>query len=197
MQQPSTMLHQLDVETREHHAEVDGYWLDLMAAGVTRDHYRRLLTRLYGFESPLESAFAYTPHLVIADRRERTRSGLLAQDLLALGITPAKLTALPQCQTIAPFNDPGEALGWKYVIERPTQMHGAIKRNLVTRVDDVANACRYLSAFDGVAAARWQQLGALLDDVSTRPGASDRILMGAKAAFSCMTEWFKRQGIAE
>src|SRR5688572_13373528 len=129
MHQPSSMLNRLDMETRAHHAEVDSYWLDLMAAGVTREQYRAQLMRLYGFEAPLESALAYTPQLVIADRRERMRSGLIAQDLLALGITPSKITALPQCSNIAPFADPGEALGWKYVMERPTQMHGAIKRN--------------------------------------------------------------------
>ena len=186
------MLHQLDMETRAHHADVDEHWLDLMAAGVTREQYKKLLMRLYGFEGPVESALAYTPHLVIADRRERMRSGLIAQDLLALGVSPANITRLPQCTVIAPFDDPGEALGWKYVIERPTQMHGAIKRNLVSRVDDVANACLYLSATDGVAAARWQQFGALLDEVAQRPGAGERVVSGAKAAFRCMTEWFKR-----
>src|SRR5688572_16575457 len=134
MHQPSAMLHRLDMETRAHHADVDEHWLDLMAAGVTREQYTQLLMRLYGFEGPVESALAYTPQLVIADKRERMRSGLIAQDLIALGVSPASITRLPQCTAIAPFAEPGEALGWKYVIERPTQMHGAIKRNLVSRV---------------------------------------------------------------
>src|SRR5262245_17537880 len=118
-----SMLNRLDVDTRADHGEVDAYWLDLMGIGVTRDQYRQQLVRVYGFEAPLESALTYTPHLLIADRRERTRSGLLAQDLLALGITPAKVTALPTCQAIDSFHDPGEALGWKYVTERHTQLH--------------------------------------------------------------------------
>jgi heme oxygenase (biliverdin-IX-beta and delta-forming) len=120
------MLARLDMETRDQHAEVDGYWLDLMASAVTREQYKTLLMRIYGFEAPIECALAYTPHLVVADRRERTRSGLVVQDLLALGITPGKVTALPQCPAIASFADPAEALGWKYVIERPTQLHSAI-----------------------------------------------------------------------
>ena len=139
------MLNRLDLETRDRHADVDGYWLDLMASGVTRDQYKSVLMRIYGFEAPLESALVYTPHLVVADRRERTRSGLIVQDLLALGITPGKITALPQCAGIVPFEDPEEALGWKYVIERPTQLHSAIKRNVLSRVPEVANACAYLS----------------------------------------------------
>jgi heme oxygenase len=186
------MLNRLDMETRDQHAEVDGYWLDLMASGVTLEQYKALLTRIYGFEAPIESALAYTPHLVIADRRERTRSALIVQDLLALGISPGKITALPQCDSIAPFDDPAEALGWKYVIERPTQLHSAIKRNVVSRIADVANACSYLSACDGIAAARWQQFGLLLDDVAKRPGASERMVSAAKAAFDAMIGWFRR-----
>ena len=183
------MLGRLDAETRAHHAEVDAHWLDLMASGVTREHYKALLTKLYGFEAPIESAFAYTPQLVITDRRERTRTGLIAQDLLALGVSPGKITALPQCGSIMPFSDPAEALGWKYVIERPTQLHGAIKRNLVSRVAHIANAVAYLSAYDGVAAARWQQLGALLDDVSRRPRAEDQLIEGARTGFAALRSW--------
>ena len=37
------MLHRLDIETRHHHGEVDSHWLDLMAAGVTREQYKKLL----------------------------------------------------------------------------------------------------------------------------------------------------------
>lgn len=194
MQTHSAMLNRLDLETREQHAEVDGYWLDLMASGVTRDQYLTVLMRIYGFEAPIESALVYTPHLVVADRAERTRSGLIVQDLLALGISPAKIAALPQCDSIAPFEDPAEALGWKYVIERPTQLHSAIRRNVVSRIPDVAHACSYLSACDGIAAARWQQFGFLLDEVARRPGANARLIKAAKEAFTALAGWFRRGG---
>src|SRR5690606_32362700 len=162
-----------------------------MASGVTREHYRMQLVRMYSFEAPVESAFLYTPQLVISDRRERTRTGLIAQDLLALGMSPARIASLPQCPGIAPFEEPAEALGWKYVLERPTQLHSAIKRNLVSRVADVANACAYVSASDGIAAARWQQFGLLLDDVARRPGATETIVGGARQAFVRMRDWFR------
>ena len=184
-------MRELDDETRDLHAAVDAYWLDLMTSGVTKDSYRAQLQRVYGFEAPFESALAYTPHLIIPDRRDLTRSGLIAQDLLALGVTPARITALPQCSQIAPFDDPAEALGWKYVTERPTQLHSAVKRNVVSRVADSANALAYLSAYDGVAAARWQQLGSLLESFASRPGAKQKLIGAAKAAFSCMGAWFR------
>jgi heme oxygenase len=185
------MLARLDAATREFHAVVDEQWLDLLASGVTRERYKQHLIRVYGFEAPLESALAYTPNLVVADRMDRTRSGLIAQDLLALGVSPAKVTALPHCK-VGQFADPAEALGWKYVIERPTQLHASIKRNILTQLQDSANACAYLSAYGNLAGARWQQLGALLDDVSTRAGAAERMAGAAHAAFACMVDWYKR-----
>jgi len=192
MHAASSMLNRLDMETRDFHGEVDGYWLDLMASGVTREQYKSHLVRVYGFEAPVESALAYTPHLIIADRREHSRSGLIVQDLLALGVSPGKIAALAQCGDVVAFADPAEALGWKYVLERPTQLHGAIRRNLVARVPDIANACSYLAAHDGIAAARWQQLGLLLDDVARRPEAGHEIVRAARDAFAAMTAWLRR-----
>lgn len=192
MHPPSSMLNVLDMETRDFHSDADGYWLDLMASGVTREQYKAHLIRVYGFESPVESALAYTPHLIIPDRREHARTGLIAQDLLALNVSPAKIAALPQCDDIAGFADPEEALGWKYVVERPTQLYSAIKRNVLARIPDIANACAYLSAHDGIAAARWQHFGLLLDEIAKRPRGSEKLVSAAKTAFGAMTAWFKR-----
>jgi heme oxygenase len=77
------------------------------------------------------------------------------------------------------------------VVERPTQLHSAIKRNVVSRVSDSANALAYLSLYDGIAAARWQQFGMLLESVAKRPGAEERMLDAAKTAFKCMAAWFR------
>jgi heme oxygenase len=188
MSQTPSSLRRLDAELRDLHADVDRYWLDLMASGVTRDTYRKHLARVYGFEAPLESALAYTKQLVIRDRMDRSRSGLIAQDLLSLGMSPHKLAALPQCNDIEPFSDPAEALGWKYVVERPIQLHSAIKRNVVSRVGEMANALSYLSAYDGIAPARWHQLGLLLDSL----GCEDKLVDAAREAFVAMAGWFKR-----
>lgn len=190
MARASTMLNRLDVATRDFHAGIDARWLDLLGSGITREQYRSQLMRTYGFEAPIESALAYTPNLVVPDKRERSRSGLIAQDLLALGVSPVRVTELVHCNDIMSFRDPAEALGWKYVVERPTQLHGAIKRNVLAHFPDVEHACAYLSSCDGVAAMRWQQLGTLLDMVAERHRASERIVEAACMAFSCMTAWY-------
>lgn len=190
MLEPSATLARLDVATREHHADLDGYWLDLMAQGVTLDQYVSQLVRIYGFESPLESALAYTPNVVIADRRDLTRSGLIVQDLITLGMRPAVASRLPQCIEIAPFKDPLEALGWWYVSERSSQLYNSVKRHIVARLPETANACAFLSSYDGIAAARWQQLGSLLDQQAWKHG-HERIVVAAMAAFECARRWYR------
>jgi heme oxygenase len=190
MIEPSAMLARLDAATREHHGEVDGYWLDLMAQAVTREQYEAQLVRLYGFEAPLESALAYTPGFIVADRRDLTRSGLIVQDLIAMGMRPSVASRLPQCVDITAFRDPMEALGWWYVSERGTQLYNSVKRHVVARVPELAKACAFLSSFDGVAAARWQQLGVVLDQQSWKHGP-EAMLAAASAAFECAKRWYR------
>lgn len=183
------MLARLDAATRDFHAELDAYWLDLMAQGVTADRYREQLVRIYGFEAPLESALAYTPNFIVADRRDLTRSGLIVQDLIALGMKPAAASRLPQSMEIAPFRDANEALGWWYVSERQSQLYNGIKRHLVSRLPALAHACTFLASYDGVAAARWQQLGAVLDAQAWKHG-HEPFVVAARTAFECARRWF-------
>lgn len=190
MLEPSATMARLDAATRDRHGDLDGYWLDLMAQGVGQERYVAQLIRVYGFEAPLESALAYTPNFAVADRRDLTRSGLIVQDLIALGMRPAAASRLPQCMEIAPFKDPLEALGWWYVSERSSQLYNSIKRHLVARLPQTANACAFLSSYDGVAAARWQQLGRILDEQAWKHG-HDPIIVAASTAFDCAIRWFR------
>src|SRR5438093_1431948 len=88
----------LNLETRPHHAIADAGWLGLLERTMRRRDYVDQLLATYGFEAPLEAALAYTPHLrSVIDLRARSRAGLLAQDLLALGFSAAGLATVPQC----------------------------------------------------------------------------------------------------
>src|SRR3569623_1220763 len=107
MLEPSAMLARLDAATRDSHAELDAYWLDLMAQGVTADRYREQLMRVCGFEAPPERA----------------------------------------------------------------------------------HACTFLAAYDGVAAARWQQLGGALDAQAWKHG-HEPFVAAARTAFTCARRWF-------
>lgn len=184
------MLTRLNMETRQDHPRADAPWLELMDIDVTRARYLGALVAIYGFEAPIEAALALTPRVAaLLQLRHRARSGLIVQDLLALGLTPSKIARLPQC-SLAPFRDPAEALGWMYVVERTTLLHDAVRHYLEGRLPAMA-AYGYLSAYEGVAGARWQELGRVLDEVARPPDTSELIVAATRRAFLCQRAWFE------
>jgi len=179
----------INERTRSHHAAADASWLDLLVPAVTVADYRRQLVHVYGFEAPLEAALASTPLGSTAELRQRARSGLLAQDLLALQYTPTQLAALPRCM-IAPFRGVTEALAWMYVMERPTSLHSPIRRHLTSRMPELAGASSYLAQSARLVTSRWDELGVMLDTVARSSQIHEQILAATQDAFRCAVDWF-------
>src|SRR5262249_47761044 len=137
----------------------------------------------------LEAAFHYTPGLnALVDLRPRVRSGLIVQDLMRLGLRAGRIATLaPRFMT---FSSTIEALGWVYVAERATLLHGAVRRYLTLHVPDLDGATSYLSAYDGVAGDRWSNLGHALETVAHAPPAKDQLVRAANQGFLAFCEWF-------
>lgn len=183
-----TMLARIDVETRAYHVGADGVWRNLMEGRSTPATYMHQLMRVYGFEAPLEAALAYTPEIAaVIDIRSRVRSGLIARDLLALGISAGKITSLPQCM-IAPFASVAEALGWMYVSERAALLHDPVRRHLIGRFPQLANATSYLAAASN---ARWNEFADALEPYVRTRALQQQVLVGARDAFRCAHEWYR------
>lgn len=189
-----TMLARVDQETRFDHASADGLWRDLMESAATPATYMHHLMRLYGFAAPLEAALAYTPNLASAiDVRGRVRSGLIAKDLLALGISAGNIAELPQCM-IAPFATVAEALGWMYVVERSAGLHGAVRRYLIARYPRLEGATTYLASSG---AARWSTFADALEPYVQTRALQQQVVTGARDAFRCALDWFHgREAVA-
>lgn len=187
------MLVRLNLETRAYHADADSPWHDLLVGtAVTKSRYMQQLVRVYGFEAPLEAALAYTPHLsTIIELRPRFRSGLIAQDLLNLDISPMQIAEIPQ-HMIAPFTSISEALGWMYVSERATLIHDQARRDLVARLPAVEGATSYLSAYQGHVGARWDAFGEVLDGFAQTAKVRDQIFTAAHSAFRAAIDWYGR-----
>lgn len=190
MSQVGRFLVELDKATRRWHADADAPWLDLLHASLRRQDYIDHLVRMYGFEAPLESACAYTPQLGrVLDYRQLRRAGSLAQDLLALGMTPAELASLPQCFSITPFRDVPEALGWRYVVERSTLHHRLVHRVVLDRVPEASHACAYLRMFEGADAEHWRAFTNTLELFAARTEVATQIVEAADAAFAELVQW--------
>lgn len=188
MQRLSRTLIQLNLATREFHTRADAGWLDLRASTVGPQQYVAQLIKVYGFEAPLEAALRYTPGVAaLVDLRPRMRVGLIVQDLMRLGMTPGRIAALPQ--RFLSFATAAEALGWLYVAERATLVHGSIRRYLMVRIPEVARASAYLSAYDGVAAERWSDFGTALETVVQGPTGRRELLRAATEGFAALCAW--------
>jgi heme oxygenase len=189
VQRLSRTLIQLNIATRPHHAAADQPWLDLMGPSVDKSRYLALLLLVYGFEAPLDSAFRYTPGLTsLIDLRGRTRTGLLAQDLMRLGVSASQLAQLPQ--RFMTFSSAAEALGWMYVVERATLVQGSARRHLIQRLPELTCATSYLEAYDGVTSLRWSELGSAFDGVATAPMVTRQLIRAATEGFRAMRDWF-------
>lgn len=190
----SQHLVRLDIETRAFHAEADAAWLELVAAGrhLGRYDYIEQLVAAYGFDAPLEAALAYTPHLSgFIDVAPRFRSGLLAQDLIALGLTPSAVAGLRQSM-IAPFASVAEAFGWLYVHQRATLIYEAVRAELVDRVPEVAAATSALCINAGHPGTMWDALGPPLDRVVRTTAIEDRVVQAAHDGFRALIAWHRR-----
>lgn len=185
------MISRLHHETHPHHAEADADYNDLFRRDTGAADYMVYLLRLYGFEAPLESALAQTPHLEHhIDLKVRHKAGLIAQDLLALGLRPHQITATQQCLTIPQLRGAAEALGWMYVVERTTLSHAVLRNHLMTQLPrEMKEASSYLSAYAGIAGARWREFGDALDRVAQTPEIGDRIVAAANEAFHTQRRW--------
>lgn len=178
----------LNVETRHVHAEVDDRWLELLLPTVTRADYLAQLVRIYGLVAPFEAACKYTTGLDrIIDLKQLSRAGLLAQDLLTLGLSPAQVSSIPQCEAIMPFRSVPVALGWLYVIERTTLLQDGIKRHLLAHLPEVENACSYLATYEGTATEQWASLALLLHEIGARDDVAQVIIAAAQEGFACVS----------
>jgi heme oxygenase len=190
VQQFSRTLIQLGLATQELQVAADAPWLELLVPTVTKRRYIEQLIKVYGFEAPLEAALRYTPGLsALVNLRPRVPAGLIAQDLMRLGLGAGRIAALGQ--RFVTFSSTIEALGWMYVAERATLLHGAVRRYLRSHLPDLDGATSYLAAREGIAGTRWSNLGDALEVVSDAPPAKQQLVCAAHQGFLAFCEWFE------
>jgi heme oxygenase len=191
VRQLAKMLTKLNLETRDFHGRADYPWLPLLdeTKPVSHSDYEKYLIERYGFEAPLEAALAYTPHLgEVIDVHPRFRAGLIAKDLIELGLSASAIAGLQQCM-IEPFASPEEAFGWLYVHERCTLMFEHVSSQLCRRRPDLCDAMSYLHANAGHVGAAWETFAQALDRVSATPEAQQRVVEAAREAFLVARQW--------
>jgi heme oxygenase (biliverdin-IX-beta and delta-forming) len=182
-----TLLERLKVETREAHDRIEAA-IDLERRIASRDAYRDLLARFYGFHKAWESeAAAMAPDRDFFQSRCKTQ--LLARDLETLGLESDDIIRLPQCQPLMPLPAPEAVLGSMYVVEGSTLGGAIIAREVENRLGLTAETgCAYFRSYGRDVAAMWKSFGARLLEASS-PEADDLIVGAAQETFNVMHDW--------
>lgn len=185
----SSLLLRVQRETRSYEGNADEDRLQLLAAG-SPERYGRFLARIWGFEAPLEAAFAKTPGLAaLVDLRGRTQIRLLRADLAALGMTSP--STLPACRSLPELQVP-EALGWMYTVEHNAMLHAQLRRHLEARSPKLFGAASsYLAGGERAVGSRRAELTLALGSCSTTADVMRRVVEGARAAFQQQRQWYR------
>ncbi len=182
-----TILARLKTETRAAHDRIEAA-MDLDRRIATRDGYRDLLIRFYGFHKAWESeAAGRAPDPGFFKRRRKTQ--LLVQDLEALGLKSDDIIRLPQCRPLMPLPGPEAVLGSMYVVEGSTLGGAIIAREVKNRLGlDAETGCAYFRSYGRDIAAMWKSFGVVLLEASS-PEADGQIVESAQKTFDVMHDW--------
>jgi heme oxygenase len=182
-----TLLERLKTETRPAHDRIEEA-MDLDRRIASRDSYKNLLIRFYGFHNAWEKAAG----TVASDRaffERRCKTTLLSKDLVALGLNEDDIIRLPQCDPLMPLPSSAAVLGSMYVVEGST-LGGAIIAREVERKLGLGpeTGCAYFRSYGREIAVMWKQFGARLMQASS-PDADDVIVETARQTFDIMHDW--------
>jgi heme oxygenase len=182
-----TLLERLKIETRPAHDRIENA-MELDRRIATRDGYRDLLIRFYGFHSAWEK----TASVVASDRaffESRCKTALLVRDLKTFGLTEGEIIRLPQCRSLMPLPSSTAVLGSMYVVEGSTLGGAIIAREVERRLGLTAETgCSYFRSYGRDVAVMWKQFGAKLLEASS-PESDDVIVETAQETFNVMHDW--------
>ncbi len=151
----------------------------LASGGIQADDYRRLLARSYGFYLPIE----------IELTRGRDRSRRLETDLLALGMTPEGIEALPFCTALSPLDSHPKALGAAYVVEGAALGGLTLARALLRNSAGVAPPAAFLLGDGENGGRRWQSFIAELEEDLSDMVELEAAVQSARDTFETFETW--------
>ena len=159
--------------------------LALLALPLQRQRFLAILQGFWGFHSVWEPALADCPALASLTQG-RSRLALLRADLLALGLQPAEIAALPLCHGAEGLGGSAERLlGSLYVMEGSTLGGQVIARQLQEAAWAPPVGLHYFNPYGARTGAMWRALLAAL----ARLPASEAVIGGARDSFALLHDW--------
>lgn len=158
---------------------------------LTIDQYRSYLTKFYGFIKPAEEqlmAEGAVNHFGL-DMEIRTKSNLLEEDLIHLGMNPDEIAQLPLCSRLPELSSQARILGYLYVIEGSTLGGQVITKQLMKFLPlSPQSGLRYFYAYGQETKPRWTEFREALLNAAEDP---DEIIHSAKETFRLLDAWIR------
>ncbi len=170
------------------HLEVQ---LGLLDPNLDVSRYRRVLETFYGFYVPVEIELT---RLATAEPPLgfplRARAELIERDLLALGLSPAELAALPLCNDRPKLSCFEDLAGCLYVLEGACLGGQVLTPLLHRRLGLAKDRGAAFFAGDGESTLpRWAVVVAWLDGLPRTGASTAQIIRTAKATFDAFARW--------
>jgi heme oxygenase len=155
--------------------------------------YLQLLSRLFGFYTPLETQIETNlrAQLSEAGLNERKKSHLLVADLQHLGLNRSQIEQLPLCNQLPQIASTAQVFGCLYVLEGATLGGQIIRKEALRQLGFTAeNGCSFFAGYGDRTMTMWRSFGESAEAFVTRhPDSEDAVVSTAKDTFVRFGEW--------
>jgi heme oxygenase len=180
------ILTRLKIETAAEHSAIEDA-ARIMHPRLTVAEYRGYLEKSYGYYAAVEALLWRLGVWEALDLPavERIKLPLLADDLVALGVSPSAVIicdAPPRLAAVA------EGVGAAYVLEGSTLGGKVISRHVRHRLGEGVPRS-FLDCYGESIGSNWQSFRGALSRFAKSRGLEDAIVSGAKETFQTFTRW--------
>ncbi len=189
------ILERLKSETRPQHDKIEevGFSGKIMSGQLTLDEYKLLVINNYRMHKLVEGAMDKMPEIKALEGLEfesRKKMPFLVEDLKNVGLNPDDYGVEDINLDVSDFH---KAMGTYYVLEGSTLGGSVIARKLATN-QNLANAgltdFKFYGCYGDMVGPRWKAFQQVLVNVATDKAAEDKMVAGATATFSALTDMF-------
>ena len=186
----NSLRQRLKRETAAVHQHLEAQ-LGLLNPGLDVHRYLRVLEAFYGFYVPVEAAVRRRAAAELPlGFPLRARAELIERDLLALGLSPADLAALPLCSDRPELSCVEDLAGCLYVLEGAC-LGGQVLTPLLHRRLGLAkgSGAAFFAGDEEWTLPRWTVIVAWLDGLPRTGASTAKIISAATATFDAFARW--------
>ena len=188
------ILHEIKDATRTEHAALEAT-VDIFGRLGSREEYRALLARFWGFYAPMESRLLERPEWGRHDMDigARRKVPLLVRDLGDLGASADSVAALPRCAELPESGSFARAMGCLYVLEGATLGGQLISREVRARLGlTPEHGCGFFASYGAEVGPMWRAFQGWLIQTAADDEAARAMIAGARDTFQAFGAWLRR-----